>query len=327
MPDGGMLVTERPGRLRIIRDGVLDPKPLSGMPKVYVYRNAGLYDVTLHPRFSENKLVHFTYSKPGENGEQKTTLARGRLEGTGLVDVQDLFSGEWTTVLGGSRIVFAKDGTIFMTTGAAFGTLAQDTNSDYGKVLRLKDDGSVPNDNPFVGRAGYKPEIYSLGHRDQLGLTIHPDTGMLFSSENGPNGGDEINVILPGRNYGWPVVSYGRTYEGPKVSETPWREGFEQPLVFWVPSIALSGMTVYTGNRFPAWKGNIFVGGMRYGEIPPSGRLERVVFNDKMEELRRESLLTELRQRIRDVRQGPDGMLYLLTEEEDGALLRLEPAP
>ena len=327
MPDGGMLVTERPGRLRIIRDGVLDPKPLSGMPKVYVYRNAGLYDVTLHPRFSENKLVHFTYSKPGENGEQKTTLARGRLEGNGLVNVQDLFSGEWTTVLGGSRIVFAKDGTIFMTTGAAFGTLAQDTNSDYGKVLRLKDDGSVPNDNPFVGRAGYKPEIYSLGHRDQLGLTIHPDTGMLFSSENGPNGGDEINVILPGRNYGWPVVSYGRTYEGPKVSETPWREGFEQPLVFWVPSIALSGMTVYTGNRFPAWKGNIFVGGMRYGEIPPSGRLERVVFNDKMEELRRESLLTELRQRIRDVRQGPDGMLYLLTEEEDGALLRLEPAP
>jgi len=327
MPDGGMLVTERPGRLRIIRDGVLDPKPLSGMPKVYVYRNAGLYDVTLHPRFSENKLVYFTYSKPGENGEQKTTLARGRLEGNGLVNVQDLFSGEWTTVLGGSRIVFAKDGTIFMTTGAAFGTLAQDTNSDYGKVLRLKDDGSVPNDNPFVGRAGYKPEIYSLGHRDQLGLTIHPDTGMLFSNENGPNGGDEINVILPGRNYGWPVVSYGRTYEGPKVSETPWREGFEQPLVFWVPSIALSGMTVYTGNRFPAWKGNIFVGGMRYGEIPPSGRLERVVFNDKMEELRRESLLTELRQRIRDVRQGPDGLLYLLTEEEDGALLRLEPAP
>jgi glucose/arabinose dehydrogenase len=325
MPDGGMLVTERPGRLRIIRDGVLDPKPLSGMPKVYVYRNAGLYDVTLHPRFSENKLVYFTYSKPGENGQQKTTLARGRLEGSGLVDVQDLFSGEWTAVLGGSRIVFAKDGTIFMTTGAAFGTLAQDTNSDYGKVLHLRDDGSVPNDNPFVGRAGYKPEIYSLGHRDQLGLTIHPETGTLFSNENGPNGGDEINVILPGRNYGWPVVSYGRTYEGPKVSETPWREGFEQPLVFWVPSIALSGMTVYTGNRFPAWKGNIFVGGMRYGEIPPSGRLERVVFNDKMEELRRESLLTELRQRIRDVRQGPDGLLYLLTEEEDGALLRIEP--
>src|SRR5438876_9048145 len=327
MPDGGMLVTERPGRLRIIRDGVLDPKPLPGMPKVYVYRNAGLYDVALHHRFSENKLVYFTYSKPGENGEQKTTLARGRLEGNGLVDVRDLFSGESTTVLGGSRIVFAKDGTIFMTTGAAFGTLAQDPNSDYGKVLHLRDDGSVPNDNPFVGRAGYKPEIYSLGHRDQLGLTIHPETGTLFSNENGPNGGDEINVILPGRNYGWPVVSYGRTYEGPKVSETPWREGFEQPLVFWVPSIALSGMTVYTGNRFPAWKGNIFVGGMRYGEIPPSGRLERVVFNDKMEELRRESLLTDLRQRIRDVRQGPDGLLYLLTEEEDGALLRIEPAP
>ena len=317
----GMLVTERPGRLRIIRDGVLDPKPLSGMPKVYVYRNAGLYDVTLHPRFSENKLVYFTYSKPGENGQQKlfpSLKRRGGCEDE--VRADGVVSS--TKCAGGRDHPGASRHPSFARRG-----MAQDTNSDYGKVLRLKDDGSVPNDNPFVGRAGYKPEIYSLGHRDQLGLTIHPDTGMLFSNENGPNGGDEINVILPGRNYGWPVVSYGRTYEGPKVSETPWREDFEQPLVFWVPSIALSGMAVYTGNRFPAWKGNIFVGGMRYGEIPPSGRLERVVFNDKMEELRRESLLTELRQRIRDVRQGPDGLLYLLTEEEDGALLRIEPAP
>ncbi len=326
LPNGDMLVTERGGRLRRIHDGVLDPKPLAGVPKVYANRNAGLYDIALHPKFAENKLVYFTYSKPAENGQQQTTLARGRLDGAGLTGVKDLFSGEPTTVLGGSRIVFDRAGMIFMTTGAATGTSAQDPNSDYGKVLRLRDDGTVPSDNPFVGRAGYKPEIYSLGHRDQLGLTIHPETGALFSNENGPNGGDEINLILPGRNYGWPTISYGRDYAGPRISNVPWKEGFEQPLVTWIPSIALSGMTFYTGDRFPNWKGNVFVGGMRYGEIQGTGRLERVVFNDKMEELRRESLLTDLKQRIRDVRQGPDGLLYVLTEEQDGALLRIEPA-
>lgn len=327
LPDGAMLVTERAGRLRMIRDGVLDPRPLAGMPRVYAFRNAGLFDIALHPKFAENKLVYFTYSKPGENGQQATTLARGRLDGSALTDVRDLFVGEWTTVLGGSRIAFGRDGMIYMTTGAATGNAAQDPNSDYGKVLRLREDGSVPGDNPFVGRTGYKPEIYSLGHRDQLGLTIHPETGVVYSNENGPNGGDEINLILPGRNYGWPLVSYGRTYEGPRVSEAPWREGIEQPLVIWIPSIALSGMTFYTGDRFPAWKGNVFVGGMRQGEIPPTGRLERVVFNSKMEELRRESLLLDLKQRIRDVRQGPDGFLYVLTEEENAALLRIEPDP
>ena len=217
LPDGGMLVTERGGRMRIVRDGVLDPQPLTGIPKVYVYRNAGLFDVALHPKFAENRLVYFTYSQPGENGQQAATLARGRLERGGLADVRDLFAGEWTTVLGGSRIAFARDGTIFMTTGAANGMLAQDPNSAYGKILRLRDDGSVPNDNPFAGRPGTKPEIYSLGHRDQLGLAIDPETGALYNNENGPNGGDEINLIQPGRNYGWPVVSYGRTYEGPRL--------------------------------------------------------------------------------------------------------------
>ncbi len=328
LPGGNMLVTERGGRLRIIRDGVLDPKLLAGIPKVNAVRNAGLFDIALHPNFAENKLVYFTYSKPSPDGKSSaTTLARGRLDGAGLSDVQDLFVSDWSTVLGGSRIAFAKDGTIFMTTGAAFGNLAQDTNSDYGKVLHLKDDGSIPSDNPFVGRAGYKPEIYTLGHRDQLGLAIDAATGAVYSNENGPNGGDEINRILPGRNYGWPLLSYGRAYDGPRISDVPTRDGFEQPLVVWIPSIALSGMTIYTGDKFPAWKGNIFVGGMRQGEIPGTGRLDRVVFNAKMEELRRESLLTELHQRIRDVRQGPDGLLYLLTEEEDGALLRIEPAP
>ena len=327
LPDGNLLITERSGRMRIVRDGVIDPQPLAGVPKVYAVRNAGLFDIALHPKFAENKLVYFTYSKPGENNQQATTLARGRLERAGLADVHDLFSGELTTVLGGSRIVFARDGTIYMTTGAATGNLAQDPNSDYGKVLRLRDDGSVPTDNPFVGRPGYKPEVYTLGHRDQLGLTVHPQTGAIYNNENGPNGGDEINLILPGRNYGWPLISYGRTYDGPRIAEVPWRDGIEQPLVYWVPSIALSGMTFYSGDRFPAWKGNVFVGGMRQGEIPGTGRLERVVFNDKMEELRRESLLTDLKQRIRDVRQGPDGLLYVLTEEENGALLRIEPAP
>lgn len=327
LPGGNLLVTERAGRLRIIRDGVLDPQPLAGVPKVNAVRNAGLFDVALHPKFAENKLVYFTYSKPGEGGKSATTLARGRLEASGLVDVQDLFVSDWSTVLGGSRIVFAPDGTIFMTTGAAFGNLAQDTNSDYGKILHLRDDGSVPTDNPFVGRPGYKPEIYTLGHRDQLGLAFDPQTGALYNDENGPNGGDEMNVILPGRNYGWPLISFGRAYDGPRISENPTREGIEQPVVVWLPSIAPSGLTFYNGDKFPAWKGNAFLGGMRRGEIPGTGRLERVVFNAKMQELRRESLLTELHQRIRDVRQGPDGFLYVLTDEDDGALLRIEPAP
>lgn len=325
LPGGEMLVTERPGRLRVIRDGKLDPQPLTGVPKVQAIRNAGLFEVVLHPKFAQNKLVYLTYTKPGENGQFATALARGRLEGGGLADVRDLFVGEWTNVIGGSRLVFGRDGMIYMTTGAPNGNLAQDPNSDYGKILRLQDDGTVPSDNPFVGKPGHKPEVYTLGHRDQLGLAMNPETGAILNNENGPNGGDEINLILPGRNYGWPLVSFGRGYDGARISQAPTVEGIEPPLVVWLPSIAPSGMTFYSGDRFPAWKGNVFVGGMRRGEIPGTGRVERIVFNDKMEELRRESLLTELKQRVRDVRQGPDGFLYVLTEEEDGALLRIEP--
>jgi glucose/arabinose dehydrogenase len=329
LPDGNMLVTERPGRLRMIRDGVLDPQAIAGIPKVNAVRNGGLFDILLHPKYADNKLIYFTYTKPGENGKFATALARARFDRGALSEVRDLFVGEPTTLLGGSRLVFGRDGMLYMTTGAAQGDTAraQDPNSDYGKILRFREDGTIPSDNPFVGKPGYKPEIYSLGHRDQLGLTINPETGAILNNENGPNGGDEINLILPGRNYGWPVVSFGRTYEGPRVSDSPTREGMEPPLVVWIPSIATSGMTFYTGDRFPNWKGNVFVGGMRYGEIAGTGRLERVVFNGKMEELRRESLLTELHQRIRDVRQGPDGLLYVLTDEDDGALLRIEPAP
>ena len=329
LPGGNILITERRGNLRMVRDGVLDPKPLSGLPRVYVKNSAGLLDIALHPKFAENRLVYFTYSKIGPDDQNATTLARGRLEKDGLVEVKDLFTGEWTKMLAGSRIAFDPKGFVFMTTGAATAGLidkAQDPMSVYGKVLRLRDDGTVPEDNPFVGKAGYRPEIYSLGHRDQLGLAIQPETGVVFANENGPNGGDEVNLILPGRNYGWPVISFGRNYDGAPISGAPIAAGMEPPLVVWLPSIAPSGMAFYSGDRFPGWKGNLFVGSMRRGEISGTGHLERVVFNPKMEELRRESLLTELQQRIRDVRQGPDGFLYLLTEEEDGALIRLEPA-
>jgi glucose/arabinose dehydrogenase len=216
---------------------------------------------------------------------------------------------------------------VYMSTGGNVGRASQDLTSLRGKILRLRDDGSVPPDNPFVGHAGHRPEIFTFGHRNSLGLIVHPGTGDLWNHENGPNGGDEINIILRGRNYGWPDVSYGREYPGARISDSPTREGVESPLVVWLPAIAVSGMAVYTGNRFPAWKGNVFVGSLRQGGIPGTGHLQRIVFNARMEELRRESILTELRQRIREVREGPDGFLYLLTDEEDGALLRIEPGP
>jgi glucose/arabinose dehydrogenase len=324
LPDGGMLVTERVGRLRIVRNGALDPQPVSGVPTVRAMGLSGLMDVAIHPQFADNRFVYLTYSKPMGDNQSTVALARGRLDGRTLTEVRDIFvAGPGTG--GASRIAFGRDGTLFMTTGGGGGTGAQDPNSHAGKVLRLRDDGSVPSDNPFVGRADHRPEVYSLGHRNALGLAVHPGTGEVWENENGPNGGDEINIIRPGRNYGWPIVSYGRTYPGPKQSEQPWREGFEQPIVFWVPSIAVSGMTFYTGDRLPKWKGDVFVGGMRTGEIPGTGHLERILFNENMEELRRESLLTELRQRIRDVRQGPDDLLYLLTDADDGAMLRIEP--
>jgi glucose/arabinose dehydrogenase len=332
LPDGSMLVTERPGRLRVIRDvtrdAKLDPRPIGGVPVVRTIGNSGLMDVALHPKFAENKLVYLTYNKPGANKQIATVLARGRLEGGALTDVKDIFMADWLPEEANgynSRIAFGNDGMIYVSNGASNSDAAQDPNSHRGKIMRLRDDGTVPPDNPFVGRAGYKPEIYSIGHRNTLGLIVHPVTGALWNNENGPNGGDEINIILPGRNYGWPVASYGRTYEGPRVSDVPWREGIEQPIVFWVPSIAVAGMAIYTGDRFPAWKNNAFVGSMRMGEIPGTGHLERIVFNDKTEELRRETMLSELHQRIRDVRQGPDGLLYLLTDEDPGALLRIEP--
>jgi len=346
------LVTERGGKLRIIRNGVLDPTPIDGLPAdIQASGLAGLMDIQLHPKFADNKLVYITYHKrqagaapaapPAGQGRGAPappgviTLVRGRWDGTKLVDVKDIF----TAIPSGnaSRILFLRDGTLVMSVGYGDPPQANDGNPNpetmppqdpkelAGKTLRLKDDGTVPADNPFVGKAGYRPEIYTLGHRNILGLAINPVTGAVWSVENGPNGGDEVNELMPGRNYGWPVVGNGRFYLGPRVSVDPFRQNMEPPVAFWVPAIAPSGLAFYTGDRFPQWKNNLFVGGMRQGEVPRSGHLERFDFNDKWEELHREGMLRELQQRIRDVRQAPDGALYLLTAEDNGALLRIEP--
>jgi glucose/arabinose dehydrogenase len=219
-------------------------------------------------------------------------------------------------------MTFGPDGMLYVTTA---GGDAQDPSTLSGKVLRLTDDGQAPADNPFYGLDGHRPEIYTLGHRSTLGIAVHPGTGEIWQNENGPNGGDEINVLEPGANYGWPLISLGRTYPGPWQSQVFSREGFKNPIVYWTPSIAVSGMTFYTGDALPKWEGDVFVGGLRTGEVPGTGHVERILFNEGMEELRRESLLVDLRQRIRDIRQGPDGLLYVLTGENDGAVLRIEP--
>ena len=335
LQNGDILVTERnAGALRVIRDGVLDPRPIPGVPEVYTgTRLAGLMDIAVHPE--DDRLVFLTYSKPEErDGRRGATvaLARGRLDGGALTEVRDIFVAEgWGRGVAASRVVFGPDGKLYLTVGGAIrasstGQLAQDPSTHVGKVLRLNEDGTAPDDNPFVGQAGYLPEIYSLGHRNQLGLVFHPETGTLWASENAPQGGDEVNMIQPGRNYGWPIASDSREYSGLRVSDTPWLAEFERPEVLWWPSIAPSGLTFYNGDQFPAWQGNLFVGSMTVGRIQRTGHLERIAFNRRGEEIRRESLLTELKQRIRDVRQGPDGFLYVLTEEDDAALLRIEPA-
>ena len=329
-PSGDILVTEREGRLRLIHNGVLDPMPIGGGP---VARNLGVsgepgavhgyMDIALHPNFASNHLVYISYTKPIDAKTQTVAIARGRLEGHALMDTKDVYVGD----LGTSKIAFGKDGMLYVTSVAVGGNDAQEIGKVGGKVLRLKDDGSIPGDNPFVKQAGAKPEVYTLGHRSSLGLAVNPTTGDMWLNENGPNGGDEINILKPGANYGWPIVSYGRSYPGPWQSgKIPTHEGFEAPIVYWMPSIAVSGMAFYTGDKLPKWKGDVFVGSLRTGEIPGTGHLERILFNEKMEELRRESLLTNLGQRIRDVRQSPDGYLYVITDMQEGAVLRIEPA-
>jgi glucose/arabinose dehydrogenase len=331
LPDGSILVTERAGRLRRVKDGALDPRPIAGVPLVAGGNLQGLMDVVLHPRFDENHWVYLAYHKPvGDDASAAgaTTLARGRWNGHSLAEVQDIFESN-TTGTEASRIAFGRDGMLYMTiSGPGNGPeidRAQDPHDYAGKVIRLRDDGRVPPDDPFVGRPGHKPAVFTSGHRNGHGLAVNPETGELWQTEQGPSGGDEVNILRRGRNYGWPLVSYGRTYWGPLVSARPTREGFEDPLVVWLPSIGLTGMTFYTGDRFPHWKRNLFVAGLREGGVPRTGQIQRVVFNERWEELRREPMLTELHQRLRDIRQSPDGFLYILTAEKDGALLRLEP--
>jgi glucose/arabinose dehydrogenase len=356
LPNGDMLVTERPGRLRIVRRNLtLDPRPITGIPAVLSSAYKGLMDVALHPNFERNGLVYFTYSKilPGESETRDwdkltgpagtAVLARGRYDGAHtLTGVKDLFVAEAATSgVSAARIVFGRDGKVYMSIGAPSRDLArdgtnrigtseeaQDPRSDSGKVLRLNEDGTVPSDNPFIGRPGYRPEIYALGLRNTTGLIVNPETGDIWGVDHGPLGGDELNVIRAGRNYGWPVVSYGRAYSGERTLDgsgpelpTSSAPGMEEPLLFWSPNIAPGGLVLYTGDRFPSWKGDLFVGGLR------STQLHRVGLNERGLPDRQESLLSELGQRIREVRQGPDGLLYLLTDHDAGALIRVEPVP
>jgi glucose/arabinose dehydrogenase len=323
LPDGRMLVTERPGRVRVVeRDGRLSP-PLGGVPPVFDRGQGGLLDVALHPRFADNHLVYLSYAEPGPRGTAGTAVARGRLGGTGLEDVRVIYRQE-PKVTGtshfGSRLVFAPDGTLFVTQGDRYGerAQAQDLSSLIGKIVRINDDGSVPSDNPFVGRAGARPEIWSYGHRNIQGAAIDPHTGRLWTAEHGARGGDELNHPEAGKNYGWPVITYGVDYSGFRIGEGTARAGMEQPVYYWDPVIAPSGMTFYTGDAFPRWKGSAFIGSLRPGLLV---RLQLTGDRVALEE----RYVRDLDERIRDVRQGPDGLLYLLTDRADGRIVRLEP--
>jgi glucose/arabinose dehydrogenase len=349
LPDGAMLVSEA-GRntLRLIRNGVLDPKPVAGLPKVMdrvTGPSAGV-DIALHPRFAENGIIYYAYwkVKPEEQDKQvqrtvrTAVLGRARYEGGYVLeDARDIFtSNAATDGPVATRIAFGPDGKLYMVIGspgatqsAGKGMDAQDPSMHAGKVLRLNEDGSVPQDNPFVGKQGYRPEIYALGIRNSIGLIFHPQTGELWETEHGPYGGDEINRIKAGANYGWPLITFGRSYVNPLQDGLPPASvqppnaapGMEQPLAVYIPVIGIGGMTFYTGNQFPLWRGNLLIGGMAGRQI------SRVAFNRQGLETRREPMLTELRQRIRDVRQGPDGLVYATTDEEDGAVLKIAPAP
>jgi glucose/arabinose dehydrogenase len=322
LPDGRMLVTEKAGRLRLIANGKLEPQPIAGLPHVTVHGQGGLHDVVLHPDFSKNALVYLAYAARGEDGVG-TELARGRLAEGRLEDVQVLFrqspKGRTGNHFGG-RIVFDRAGYVYLTLGDR-GEMprAQRPDDHAGSVIRLHDDGRVPDDNPFVGRSGWKPEKFDLGHRNQQGAALHPLTGVLWTHEHGPQGGDEVNIIRPGANYGWPVITYGVNYGiGTKIGEGTAKPGMEQPIHYWVPSIAPSGMAFYTGDRFPRWKGNLFVGALR------DQMLVRLQL-DGEKVVKEERLLKNALGRIRDVRMGPDGLIYLLTDESNGVLARLEP--
>ena len=333
LPNGDMLVTERSGQLRIIRDGVLQAEPIAGVPAVRARGQGGLLEVALHPDFARNRLIYITFSKPNADASEGTTaLVRGRFDGERLTDVEELFEANAWSRGGshfGSRIVFDGNGYLFMTVGDRGASPdpatvnshpAQDLSNHQGTVIRLHDDGRVPDDNPFVGRPGALPEIWSYGHRNLQGLAMHPETGDLWNDEHGPQGGDEMNLILPGRNYGWPVIGYGLQYGGSVIHATTHRPGMEQPRHFWVPSIATSGLMIYTGDAFPGWKGSFFVGGLNGQQL---ARLTVVGQNVTGEET-----LLDGFGRIRDIRQGPDGFIYLAIDARGPGrtpIVRLEP--
>ena len=323
LPDGGMLATERPGRLRIVApDGTLS-EPVAGVPLVHAQGEGGLLDVVLDPRFAVNSTIYLSYAEPGEDGTIGTAVARARLDGGQLADVKVIFRQQpkfKSNYHFGSRLLFARNGSLFVTTGdgSSLRDKAQDLGTHLGKVLRITPDGGVPADNPFVGRAGALPEIWSYGHRNLQGAALHPETGELWTHEHGPRGGDEINIARAGRNYGWPVITYGREYSGPAIGEGTAKAGMEQPVHYWVPSIAPSGMAFHSGHAYPAWKGQLFVGALKATqlvrlEVQPDGKVlaeERIAIG----------------KRVRDVREGPDGGLYLVTDEDAGEILRVVPA-
>ena len=331
LPGGDALITERPGRLRILRGGKLLPQAVEGVPEVFNVGQGGLLEVMPHPNFASNRLIYLSYSKPGATqNESRTALIRGRFENDRLTNVEEIFDavsqgrGHYS-----GKIVFDRDGYLYLSLGdrqvAPSGNLeahpAQDLSNHHGVIIRLHDDGRVPSDNPFVNRAGARPEIWSYGHRNVQGLAIHPETGDIWANEHGPQGGDELNLIQRGSNYGWPVIGFGVNYQsGAAIHAGTHREGMEQPADVWVPSIGISGLMVYSGDRFPEWRGNLFVGGM-------AGQMLARLTLDGQRVVGEETLVPQMG-RIRDVRQGPDGFIYLVTEDRGGQptpILRMEP--
>ena len=322
LPDGRILVTERPGRLRIVAPSGRVSEPLGGVPRVQAAGQGGLLDVAVDPDFTRNRLVYLSYAEPGQGGAG-TAVARGRLGESQLENVQVIYRQQ-PKVEGnghfGSRLVFAEDGTLFVTQGDRQGyrEQAQDLDSGLGKLVRINPDGSIPEDNPFVGTSGARPEIYSYGHRSMQAAALHPGTGRLWTVEHGARGGDELNHPEAGKNYGWPVITYGRDYSGARIGEGTAKEGMEQPVYYWDPVIAPSGAVWYTGDKYPDWQGSLFIGSMQPGAL-----VRLVVENDRV--TTEERYLAELGDRIRDVQQGPDGLLYVVTDENDGRVLRVVP--
>jgi glucose/arabinose dehydrogenase len=330
LPDGSALVTERSGRLRVIRDGKLDPAPVTGLPPLLVAGQGGLLDVALHPDFADNRLVYLSFATGTKDGN-RTALARGRFDGQALRDTEVIFQNADAKPGAqhfGSRIVWLPDESLLLSIGDGgnpptrfagenIRNQAQNLGTHFGKVLRLRDDGAPHPDNPFAGRPGARPEIWTLGHRNIQGMTRDPATGRVWANEHGSRGGDELNVIEGGGNYGWPVVTYSSEYWGPRISDESSRPGIVEPRLVWTPSKAPSGLTFYTGDIYPQWKGDLFSGALKFGQVRRI-RLDgtRVVGEEKL----------TIGKRVRDVRQGPDGHLYVLTDEDDGAVLRIVPA-